>query len=119
MSAEAIELLEKLYTMEPQSEIIGGISHFFAGGLYIRRSLIEPGGVVKMHVHSYDHLSICMGVGMFITEEGAQEVGPGFVMETKAGKRHSFIAKTPTIWFCIHPTSEAEAQELYGKELIH
>ena len=119
MNVEAAALLESLYKMEPKVEVIDDVAHFFAGGLYIRRSIIQPGGIVKMHVHEYDHLSIALGVGVFVTEDGAINVMPGDCLEVKAGKRHSFVAKTTTIWFCIHPTSEAEAQELYGKELVH
>lgn len=111
---ETSEILDHLYKLPVQAGRIDSVSHFFADGMYVRRSIVPQGEVVKMHVHGYDHITIAFGVGTLITDDGAIEVAPGDVLQIKAGKRHSFIAKTMTIWFCVHPTSEEEARELYA-----
>lgn len=112
----AAQMLDMLYKMPAKAEqgILGEVAHFFTDGLYVRRSVVQPGGLVKMHVHNYDHVTIAFGVGDMLTEDGNVKVMPGDVLHIKAGKKHSYLAKTMTIWFCIHPTAEAEARELYA-----
>lgn len=91
------------------------IGHFWGSGVYVRRSRVPTGGVVRMHVHAYDHLSIVgAGRGILITDDGPKRVDAGDVIEVKAGKRHAFVAEADTIWLCVHSTLEGEAKDLYG-----
>lgn len=58
---------------------------------------------IKQHVHDYDHLSILIsGTVVLVAGKVATELtGPAFV-ELKAGVSHTIIAKTASLWACIH-----------------
>lgn len=94
------------------------VQHFFAAGVYVRRSVVPKGAIVRMHVHSYDHLSVvCTGKGELATDEGTRSVHAGEVIEVKAGLRHCYRAVEDTVWLCVHGTTEEEAKKLYGGSL--
>lgn len=110
-------VLDKIYEGMPEKPdgTESGLSHHFGAGVYARRSVVQKGGVVRMHIHGYDHLTIvASGRGTLVTDDGARPVSAGDIIEVKAGKRHAYEADEETVWFCIHGTNEDEARKLYG-----
>lgn len=109
------ETLDLLYQGMPDRPVDDDdVRHFFGAGMYVRMSFVKSGESIRMHVHGYDHLTIAFGWGDLVSDDGTVEIKPGAVIEVKAGKRHAYTAKTDTIWYCIHPTTEDEAKKLYG-----
>lgn len=113
-------LMDELYVGMPATpdgtEIL--ISHHFGAGTYVRRSHVPAGGMIRMHVHSYDHLTIvAKGRGMLATDEETRELNAGDVVEVKAGARHVYRAQEDTIWLCVHGSTQEEAEKLYGGKL--
>ena len=93
-----------------------GLSHHFGAGTYVRRLCVPRGKVMRMHTHTYDHLSILgAGRGVLITDAGVKPMASGDILEVKAGVRHAFQAEEDSIWLCVHGVDEAEAKVLYGK----
>jgi quercetin dioxygenase-like cupin family protein len=96
------------------------IEHNFAGGVYARRMILNPGNWVQQHKHNYDHMSI-LAIGSVIVEaDGEQKVyfGPTCI-EIKAGTAHKVTAIEYSHWYCIHATDVAEADdEMLKEELV-
>ena len=116
MNADALDLLYLDMPSVPDGSVEE--AHFFGAGVYVRRSVVPKGQAIRMHVHEYDHLSVvCSGRGRLMTDEKIRAVQAGDVIEVAAGRRHAYLADEDTIWLCIHPVDEEEAQRLYGKNL--
>lgn len=112
---ERSAILDAIYHgMPPKPDGTVEAAHFFGAGVYVRRQSIKAGQTIRMHVHTYDHITVVMGFGRMLTDDEDIAVIPGQVIEVKAGKRHAFEASTDTLWFCIHPSDEEEARRLYA-----
>lgn len=113
----ATDLLDKLYLDMPLTPDASEppVSHYFASGVYVRRSVIPEGATIRVHVHTYDHITIlASGRGRLLTDEGSRDVKAGECIEVKAGVRHAYRADEATVWFCVHSEKAEEARELYG-----
>jgi quercetin dioxygenase-like cupin family protein len=111
--SEALDLIYEQMPPAPDGSV--DVQHFFGAGHYMRVSEIPAGRGVALHAHDYDHLSIvAAGRGRLLTKGGVREIRAGETITVAAGERHAYVADENTLWICIHPTTEAEAQKLYG-----
>jgi|SRR5580765_630049 len=89
------------------------IKHHFSAGTYVREQDLRAHQAVETHKHNYDHFGI-LGSGTAAVElDGSVEVYEGpCVVEIKAGKKHRITALTDITWFCVHATSETDADKI-------
>ena len=75
-------------------------------GVDARQTFIPAGLMLDQHIHEFPHLSIVgSGTARLIVGDTSQILNSGDCVEIKAGMRHSVIAVTDLIWFCIWPDS--------------
>lgn len=89
------------------------LRHHFAAGLYAKEYFLPKGWAVPQHVHSYSHLSI-LAKGEVVVDVGGEHTfykAPACI-EIQADKSHVIITQTDTVWYCIHATEEAEAEDM-------
>ena len=88
-------------------------THHFSAGVYIREMTLKAQHTVETHMHIYDHFGL-LGEGRVAVElDRHVEVFEGpCVIEIKAGKEHRITALTDVTWFCIHATSETDAENI-------
>ena len=108
------ETLDLLYgpnaVMDPRG-VNETVQHFFGAGHYMRISTLKANEVVRMHVHSYDHLSIlAVGRGRLMTDEETRDMAAGDHLVVHAGARHAFLALEPSVWLCIHREALAQVE---------
>lgn len=89
------------------------LSHHIAGGVYAKQTRIPAGMVLVQHKHLYDHLSLLASGTVEVEVDGVrtQHTGPA-CLTIKAGAHHGVKALTEAVWFCIHATALAEADEV-------
>lgn len=87
--------------------------HHFSDGLYAKQMHIPAGYVAGSHKHAYSHLSILAEGNVIVEVDGAAtEFFAPACIEIKAGLEHRIFAKTDTVWFCVHATDAACADEV-------
>lgn len=81
--------------------------HHFSSGVYARRMELPAGWFAESHKHKFDHMSILASgeVNIFVDDEKF-EYTTGAIVTIEAGKVHKIVAKTDSIWFCIHASDE-------------
>ena len=89
------------------------LRHHFAAGLYAKEYFLPKGWAVPQHVHSYSHLSILAEGEVVVDVDGEHTFykAPACI-EIQADKSHVIITQTDTVWYCIHATEEAEAEDM-------
>lgn len=94
------------------------IRHHFAGqdddrGVYAKELLIPAGWMLRSHSHTYDHLGILsQGIAhLRIGENTRIVIGPEAILIPKQ-EEHTLRAITDVTWFCVHPTSETDADKV-------
>lgn len=106
--------------MRPVDEVLppGSIRHHFAGqddgkGVYAKETLIPAGVLLVQHRHLYAHLSVLASGIVRVAINGQEKIwhGPAAITIRK-GEEHSVFALTDAVWFCIHPTDEADADKV-------
>lgn len=90
-------------------EIDLGIKHFFSGREYAKQMHLPAGHYAETHAHEYDHLSILAAGEVEVTLDGVTELHTGPTCITiRAGQEHHILAKTDSVWFCVHATEETD-----------
>ena len=89
------------------------LRHHFAAGLYAKEYVLPKGWAVPQHVHSYSHLSILAKGEVVVDVDGVHTFykAPACI-EIEADKSHVIITQADTVWYCIHSTEEAEAEDM-------
>lgn len=84
--------------------------HFVADEVYLKRTIIHRAGIdLTQHAHLYDHASALVKGAVRLCVEGTScDITAPRMLLIEAGKRHSLITLTPTVWHCIHITSETD-----------
>lgn len=89
------------------------IEHFFGGGVYARKMVMDSGDCVATHEHHYDHLSIlAVGKVQLVTDGKIQEFEAPACIMIKANTKHKIHAIRPTVWYCIHATEETDESKI-------
>jgi hypothetical protein len=103
--------------MRPFAEAFpsANVRHHFAGqdqakGVYAKELHIPAGYELVSHSHEYDHLAV-LACGSVFWRAG--DMAPSLMTGPRAvavvaGVEHSLHALTDAVWFCIHPTDEAD-----------
>ena len=89
------------------------IKHHFAAGLYARQMLLPRGHFAVTHAHAYDHLSILASGEVTVETDGVvvSYQAPA-VITILAGQHHRIEAQHDAVWFCVHATSETDADQM-------
>jgi quercetin dioxygenase-like cupin family protein len=89
------------------------MTHHFGDGLYAKQIFICAGQTLIQHQHKFEHLSILASGTVFVTIHGVTKeyTGPT-CLNIKANTYHGVVAKTDSIWYCIHATSSTDAQTI-------
>lgn len=89
------------------------ITHHFGGGVYSKETRVAAGLILVQHKHEYDHLSILASGTVELLVDGVRSelTGPA-CLTIKAGKHHGVKALTDVVWYCIHATDCADADEV-------
>lgn len=89
------------------------IKHFFGAGLYAKQMNVPAGRYIISHKHKYDHLSILAQGAVLLEVDGmkTRHVAPDCI-SIEAGKHHKVSALSDVVWFCLHPTSETDAEHV-------
>ena len=88
---------------------------FEVGGCFIKVMDLKKGDCVVTHKHAYTHAHI-LGKGRVLIDVNGQiteYVAPA-VIEIEAGKHHGITALEDSTGFCVHNTSEIEAEPFRG-----
>lgn len=97
---------------ENLGDLLGQVHHF-SDGLYAKQMHIPAGYVAGSHMHAYSHLSILAKGDVLVEVDGVvSEFSAPACIEIKAGREHRIFAKTDTVWFCVHATDAACADEV-------
>lgn len=109
---EQIERLQLEASKMPQAE--GMITeHYFSNGMYSRKLFRKAGTLIVGKVHKHDHLFICaMGEIIAWTENGMKKLGPGDIIESKAGTKRVTLATVDSIGITVHKTDKTDLDEI-------
>lgn len=88
---------------------------FEGGGVFVKVMVLSAGQSVVTHSHKYDHLHI-LGQGKVIIEtpESMDIYKAPAVITIKKDTHHGITAVEDSIGFCVHNTSEIEAEPFKG-----
>lgn len=111
-SKEQIERLQLEVSKMPQAD--GMVTeHFFSNGMYSRKLFRKAGTLIVGKVHKHDHLFICaMGEIIAWTENGMKKLGPGDIIESKAGTKRVTLATVDSIGITVHKTDKTDLDEI-------
>lgn len=111
-SKEQIERLQLEVSKMPQAE--GMVTeHYFSNGMYSRKLFRKAGTLIVGKVHKHDHLFICaMGEIIAWTENGMKKLGPGDIIESKAGTKRVTLATVDSIGITVHKTDKTDLDEI-------
>lgn len=111
-SKEQIERLQLEVSKMPQAD--GMVTeHFFSNGMYSRKLFRKAGTLIVGKVHKHDHLFICaMGEIIAWTENGMKKLGPGDIIESKAGTKRVTLATVDSIGITVHKTDKIDLEEI-------
>lgn len=90
--------------------LIGGEVEFYeAGGILVKAYGIPAMKKIEQHVHDDDHVSVLVSGHAHVVVDGIDHDmnGTGFIT-IEAGKKHTIITETDTLWLCIHNTDRLE-----------
>ena len=89
------------------------VTHHFSDGTYIRQGDIPAGTKMVGHKHVYDHFSILAQGRALVEVDGTltEYNAPTLVVIGKE-RHHEITAMTDIVWFCIHATTETDAEAL-------
>ena len=89
------------------------IHHHFAAGVYAKETRIPAGHTLVQHKHHFDHLSILASGSVELMVNGDRQVvhAPA-CLTIKANKHHGVKSLTDTVWYCIHATDCANAEDI-------
>jgi hypothetical protein len=109
-------------TLKPFAEVFPpeATRHHFVGqddakGIYAKELHIPAGMTLVSHEHAYDHLSILASGSVWLAFPGPHPGGVSrrlhgpVAVAIRKGARHTVLAITDAVWFCIHPTDETDA----------
>ncbi len=90
-----------------------GTIHHFSDNLYAKEMRIPKGYIALSHSHKYSHLSI-LGKGKVLvkTDDTSTEYEAPACLEIAAEIHHSIEALEDCVWYCIHSTSETDANKI-------
>lgn len=89
------------------------IKHHFSSGLYAKETVFPKGSQLVQHKHNYDHLSIlAKGKVVVVVDDKEEVIEAPACIEIKADKHHGVLALEDCVWFCIHATSETDADKV-------
>ncbi len=85
------------------------ITHHFAGGAYIKETVIPAGVALEQHTHSHAHLGVLLEGTVVVTAGKDDTVydGPNIV-HLPAGIAHRIGAVTAARWLCVWGTDETD-----------
>lgn len=89
------------------------IQHYFGGNVYAKETVIPAGYVLVQHKHRFDHLSILASGSVELMVDGVTSVvhAPA-CLTIKADKHHGVKSLTDVVWYCIHATECADADQI-------
>jgi hypothetical protein len=104
--------------MQTLESIKNSTKHHKSHGIHALEMEVEAGNYVCTHKHKYDHLSIlAKGKAIVKTLENGELVARMFdathcpqTIEIKAELKHSIVAVTDIVWFCIHSHFHKEGE---------
>ena len=89
------------------------IQHHFSSGVYAKETHIPAGSWLVQHAHLHDHLSIlASGSVELMVDDKTSVIHAPACLTIKAGKHHGVRSITDVIWYCIHATNCADADEV-------
>lgn len=96
------------------------VSHHFGGGAYAKETVIPPGIVLHKHVHPHEHLSI-LAVGRVEVDIGGEKqvIEAPACLTIAGGVHHSVTALLPSVWYCIHATTDTNPETVDSTVLLH
>lgn len=97
--------MQELITDEQLMNEVLQVEIFEATNQFAKRHILQKGGKMAKHIHTYSHLSI-LGYGSVRVEtsEGSRVYDSGDCIVIKANTEHSILALEDACWFCIHNT---------------
>lgn len=89
------------------------IKHHFLNKLYLREAKLPAGQPIKIHRHKFDHISVLAEGTVRVVVDGKTTVleAPAYLL-IPAGKVHGVLALTDVLWYCVHATSECDAETI-------
>ena len=89
------------------------VEHFFTDGVYARKMTIPADVVVPTHRHTYDHMSILASgrVAVILGKSTTEYVAPA-VIHIRKNLSHAIRSFEPSVWICIHATTETDPDRL-------
>jgi mannose-6-phosphate isomerase-like protein (cupin superfamily) len=89
------------------------IEHHFSSGVYAKETRIPAGSWLVQHAHLHDHLSIlASGSVELMVDDKTSVLHAPACLTIEAGKHHGVRSITDVIWYCIHATNCADADEV-------
>lgn len=89
------------------------VSHHFGGGVYAKEMRVQAGVAIAQHKHKFDHLSLLASGSVVVEVDGARVTYDAPACITiQANKHHGVLALTDVVWYCIHATKCADADEI-------
>jgi mannose-6-phosphate isomerase-like protein (cupin superfamily) len=89
------------------------IQHHFSSGVYAKETHIPAGSWLVQHAHLHDHLSIlASGSVELMVDDKTSVLHAPACLTIEAGKHHGVRSITDVIWYCIHATNCADADEV-------
>lgn len=86
-----------------------GLVHHFCSTVYAKETRIPAGLQLEQHAHTYDHLSILAKGWVNVVVDGeTKEYRAPACIKIAAHKRHSVVALTEAVWFCIHGSADEQ-----------
>jgi quercetin dioxygenase-like cupin family protein len=112
---------EQFKNLKRTHEVDVGTIHHFSDGLYAKQMHLPAGYLAYSHKHTYSHLSLlAKGVAVVTTDHGSQTYRAPACINIVANEHHEILALEDVTWFCIHATTETDAdkvdQVLIGEE---
>lgn len=120
VTIEEQELIKPILELEnallemPQVDL--PLCHDFCSGVYARTLIIPAGVCLTGAIHKDESFFVVRsGVLIITTDEGAQQVGPGFMSVTRPHSKRAGLAVTDVVCTTFHanPTSEKDPDALW------
>lgn len=90
-----------------------------ADDIFIKQMIAKEGTWIEQHTHTYDHTTmVATGtVRLWIDDTWAGDYEGPKPVHIAGGKKHSFLALTDAILFCVHRIHEADEGVSIMKEV--
>lgn len=95
------------------------VHHYLAGGVFAKQAEIKAGWSLEAHGHDHDHLSLLPVGQVLLTVDGLEQIYTGPTgINIKAGKQHSILALSDSIWICTWPAKAGQSLQEIEDDIL-